>query len=319
MLCGHSPKRSAGVLPGTRQIWLNSSAGSAALRAALTPLPLAAKLPPRPGPAREPFPVYQTFSALLGVLTRAITQSGTRYALKRHLQLATSRTRSFGQFGEDLLVAALLDGIQLDYRRAYFIDIGAFHPSLISNTFLHYRRGMTGINLDPSPDKIRMFHAFRPRDLSLCRAVVPPDGPSEVTLASPPGYSEVASVIEGNAAPVALDAQFARRGLTYSKVPTITVTEIAKLAPAGKHLAYLNIDVEGLDEVLIAAMDFEAVRPHVLTVEAHLPYVGRLEALASSRTHQTLVAAGYLLMAQCGVTSVYFDGRMLPRLPALWV
>ena len=145
--------------------------------------------------------MLQTCTALLGVFSRAITQSGTRYAVKRHLQQMVGRTRSYGQFGEDLVVAALLDGLKLDYPRAYFIDIGAFHPSLISNTFLHYRRGMVGINLDPSPDKIRMFHAFRPHDLSLARAVVPVGSPPEVTLVSPPGYSEVASVLEGNGPP----------------------------------------------------------------------------------------------------------------------
>lgn len=257
--------------------------------------------------------------ALLSVLGKAVTQSGMRYAVKRHLQLVRSGTRSFGQFGEDLLVAALFDGIQLDYRSAYFIDIGAFHPSLISNTFLHYKRGMSGINLDPSPDKIQMFHAFRPRDLSLARAVVAPGSPAEVTLASPPGYSEVASVLDGNAAPVALDASFAKRGLVYSKVPTITIAEVAKLAPPGKQLAYLNIDCEGLDEVLIGSMDLDRIRPHVMTVEAHLPYVGRVEALACSNTHRMLDAAGYLLMAQSGVTSVYFDGKLLERLPRLWL
>lgn len=273
----------------------------------------------RPPAAVPVQPAAPWLSALLGVLVRTVTQSGTRYAAKRHLQLTLARPRSFGQFGEDLLVAALLDGIKVDYRQAYFIDVGAFHPSLISNTYLLYRRGMRGINVDPSPDKIRMFHAFRPHDQSLCRAVVAAGGPPEVTLASPPGYSEVASVLDGNAAPVALDAQFAARGLTHTRVQTLTMDDLLALAPPGKTFAYLNIDVEGLDEVLIAAMDFSSVRPHVLTVEAHLPYAGRLDALAGSTTHRALGEAGYCLMAQCGVTSVYLDGQVLPRLPPLWL
>ena len=56
-----------------------------------------------------------------------------------------------------------------------------------------------------------------------------------------------------------------------------------------------------------------------MTVEAHLPYAGRLEALAASPTHRGLTAAGYVLIAQCAVTSVYFDGRLMEQLPELWV
>lgn len=255
----------------------------------------------------------------LSVVAEAVRNRPVRFGVRKHLELAMSRCRSYSQFGEDLVVGKIFQSIGLDLETSYFLDLGAFHPSWISNTFLFYRRGLSGINVDTGRDKIRLFEAFRPRDVSLLAAVVPDDGPAEVTLASPPGYSEAASVLEGNEAPVAEEPRFARFGLRYTRLNALKVSELLDLAPRNKRFAYLNVDCEGLDERIVRSIDLERVRPAVLSFEASPPIDGRLDHLRDSEVARFLRERDYAFISQCALTSIYVDARLLREHPQLWV
>src|SRR5438045_8009791 len=69
---------------------------------------------------------------------------------------------SFSQFGEDLAVLR-----HFEDRVGYFVDVGAHHPIRLSNTYLLYRCGWSGINVDANPDGIELFRKKRPRDLTI--------------------------------------------------------------------------------------------------------------------------------------------------------
>jgi hypothetical protein len=258
-------------------------------------------------------------SAKLAVLAGAARSRPLRYAVRRHLRLRASAGRSYSQFGEDLVIAKIFHSLRLDPERAFFLDVGAFHPSWNSNTYLFYRRGMSGINVDTAREKILLFEAFRPRDVSLVGAVVGDDGPAEVTLASPPGFSDAASVLDGNPAPTAEEPFFAQFGLRHTRVRTLRMAEVLDRAPRGKRFAYLNIDCEGLDERIVRSIDFERVRPAVLSVEERLPLVDRIEHLRASSIARYLAERGYAFVSQCALTSLYVDARLLETHPELWV
>ena len=69
------------------------------------------------------------------------------------------------QFGEDKKI------IKLFNKSGIYLDIGCFHPIRHNNTYLMYKLGWSGINIDLNPLSIKLFNFARPRDINICAAV----------------------------------------------------------------------------------------------------------------------------------------------------
>ena len=63
------------------------------------------------------------------------------------LVLGRGTFRSYSQFGEDALVNSLFR----NKKYGIYVDVGAYHPILYSNTYALYRRGWRGFAIDPNP------------------------------------------------------------------------------------------------------------------------------------------------------------------------
>ena len=48
----------------------------------------------------------------------------------------------------------------------FFVDVGAYHPLELSNTYLLYKQNWNGINIDTSEFSIDLFNYMRPKDLN---------------------------------------------------------------------------------------------------------------------------------------------------------
>ena len=57
---------------------------------------------------------------------------------------------TYSQTGEDLILDILLK----DKPKGFYIDIGGNHPKKFNNTFLFYKKGWDGINVEPNYSKI---------------------------------------------------------------------------------------------------------------------------------------------------------------------
>ena len=73
--------------------------------------------------------------------------------------------KSYSQYGEDVFIESVLSGYTLD--GAIYADIGANHPTDISNTYLLYRKGMQGVVVEPNQELVSLFRRFRKRDIVL--------------------------------------------------------------------------------------------------------------------------------------------------------
>src|SRR5215469_6882563 len=69
---------------------------------------------------------------------------------------------SFSYSGEDKLISLLLP-----CPTGFYVDVGAFHPIVGSNTYKLYLRGWHGITIEPCHDNARLFEQVRPRDRHL--------------------------------------------------------------------------------------------------------------------------------------------------------
>ena len=72
--------------------------------------------------------------------------------------------RSYAQSGEDLIVWGELaervprcHSATVSQDKGFYVDVGAYHPKLFSNTYLFYKKGWRGICVDPNPKMKELY------------------------------------------------------------------------------------------------------------------------------------------------------------------
>ena len=76
--------------------------------------------------------------------------------------------------------------------------------------------------------------------------------------------------------------------------------------PPQQQIDYLNIDLEGFDEKVLFAIDFQRYRPSVISIEL-LGWGVLRESHVSVIQH--LNSLEYELFSRCGITSIFIDNR----------
>ncbi len=67
-----------------------------------------------------------------------------------------------------------------DKNDGFFVDVGCFHPTRMNNTYLLYKKGWRGINIDLSQFSIDLFNYLRPEDINITSAVSDKIGDTKV-------------------------------------------------------------------------------------------------------------------------------------------
>ena len=88
-----------------------------------------------------------------------------RFAKALFLKLRSLKN-SYAQNGEDILLLNLISQYDKDFSVDY-IDVGANHPSDISNTYLLYRKIYNGFLIEPNPELCNLLRTFRSKDIVL--------------------------------------------------------------------------------------------------------------------------------------------------------
>lgn len=79
------------------------------------------------------------------------------------------KRKSYSQHGEDLVLKSCFPDFKT--KKGFYVDIGAFHPSAISNTKLFYKNNWCGINVDAMPGSMKKFNKKRKRDINIEAAI----------------------------------------------------------------------------------------------------------------------------------------------------
>lgn len=165
---------------------------------------------------------------------------------------------SFSQHGEDIWLDCVLAG----NSNGFYVDIGANHPEFNSNTCRFYRRGWTGINVEPTLAGHSSFESLRPRDINLQIAVAPDEG--ETTLYTLSNDTTLSTLSRATA------EQMARRlGLAIRevKVRTMPLRRIFETYAAGRTVDFMSVDAEGYDLEVLQTNAWETDRPVFVLVE----------------------------------------------------
>jgi FkbM family methyltransferase len=84
---------------------------------------------------------------------------------RAQLDARISIRSSYSQHGEDKFIFDELS--RYDLSHSLYVDVGANHPTSLSNTYLLYRQGLHGVVIEPNQELLRLHHMIRTRDIGI--------------------------------------------------------------------------------------------------------------------------------------------------------
>jgi len=160
------------------------------------------------------------------------------------------------QFGEDKKI------IKLFNKRGIYLDIGCFHPIRHNNTYLMYKLGWSGINIDLNPLSIKLFNVARPRDINICAAVS--DKKKVKNLYFHHELSPLNTITREHT--LLYTEIFGLKNLKIKKIKTKTLKELLRKYNI-KKIDFLNIDVEGHELEVLKTLNFNHFNIKVICIE----------------------------------------------------
>lgn len=218
-----------------------------------------------------------------------------RYVPARFKQVARSVIgswafvrRSYSQEGEDLILLRHFE----HRKKGFFVDVGAHHPFRFSNTYVFYRLGWHGINIDPMPGCMALFKRHRARDINLELGVGRDSGSIPFFIFNEPALNTCDERLARQR-----DGRGQSRLVLETRVPCLPLSQVLQEhLPAGlEHFQFLSIDVEGMDGTVLESNNWDQYRPEVVVIEL----AGcDLEAAMTSEQSKFLRRVGYLPFAK---------------------
>lgn len=207
---------------------------------------------------------------------------GTIFLPKYHAEV------SYSQNGEDIILNNIMRK-----ETGFYVDIGSYHPIRFSNTFKFYQKGWTGINIEPTPNKIHLFNIVRPKDINLEVGVSSKDEQKELYIYKENAYN----TLNENLA----QERFTNLGLNYEEKAILTFkrldTIFLELELNGLPIDFMNIDVEGHELEVLKSNDWNLYSPKVIAVE--------IFNLEESSVLSFLLEQGYILEAKTPNTAIF--------------
>lgn len=202
--------------------------------------------------------------------------------------------KSYAQEGEDLVVNRFLEG----QKNGFYVEVGAHHPYRFSNTYFFYKKGWSGICIDPLPGTKKAFNKARPRDVALEVGISISPGKLEYYMFNEPALNTfdpaVAKIRDGKKGFRVIDT------LIIETKPLATILADLKIPDSGIDL--MSVDVEGFDYQVLSSFDWDKNHPKVIIAESDNT---ELVSIQSDPIYSLLLNKGYKLYAKTGHSLIF--------------
>jgi FkbM family methyltransferase len=162
------------------------------------------------------------------------------------------------QLGEDLILSVLLEG----KKNGYYVDIGANNPKKFNNTYLLYKSGWHGINIEPNPTKIAAFKRRRSRDINLAIGV----GSKESTMKYHRFDEDTLNTFDPSAAEKNKNMGHILENIINVPVKPLS-TVFKENGVGGAIIDVMSLDTEGYDMEVLKSNDWKTYRPRFIIIE----------------------------------------------------
>lgn len=208
---------------------------------------------------------------------------------------------SYSQCGEDLIIEFVFQALNI--ARPSYLDIGAHHPVYLSNTYLFYRKGSSGVCIEPDPSLCRKIRRKRGRDTCLNIGT----GVS--------AQSEAEFYLMTTRTLNTFCREEAERYQSYGSQKIEQVVRIP-LLPINDVIMdnfpscpdFVSLDVEGLDLEILKTFDFDRYRPQVFCIET-LTYTEDKTEKKLVEIIDFMTGKGYLNYADTYINTIFVDRR----------
>tara|TARA_B100001093_G_C26644988_1_gene934909 strand:+ start:144 stop:872 length:729 start_codon:yes stop_codon:yes gene_type:complete len=164
------------------------------------------------------------------------------------------------QFGEDEYILSLFE----KNFKGIFLDIGCYHPTRHNNTYLMYKNGWSGINIDLNPLTIELFNFMRPRDININIGISDTEDEKKLYFID---ELNTQNTLDENQLNFLKDHHNIKdHEIIEKKIRTKSIVTILKQHQLF-HIDFMNLDIEGHELRVLKTIDFEKIKIKYLCVE----------------------------------------------------
>ena len=189
--------------------------------------------------------------------------------------------------GEDVIIKSLFN----HKKNGFYLDVGCYHPIRASLTYMLYKKGWKGVNIDISEESINLFKIARSKDVNLNIGISNKKGENY--------YYQSGHINQANSFKVYENAK-------KVKVKISTLDDIIKKLEINK-IDFLNIDAEYRDFEALQGISLESVRPTLIAIEDADRY--DMADVMISDVYKYLISKNYFLFSRTVCTSFYLDKK----------
>ena len=192
---------------------------------------------------------------------------------------------SYSMLGEDVFVEKFFK----KKSKGVYVDVGCYHPLDGNNTYLLYKKGWHGINIDLNETSIDLFNKARKNDVNLRIAVSNKNEKIKFF------YRKKINMLN------TINKKFAnsnfKKGFKTSYIQADTLNSVlGKSKYKNKKIDFLNLDIEGNEINALKSLNFKKYSPTLICVEIHNYPLSSSKSgdLKSNPVYKFLLKKGYI-------------------------
>jgi hypothetical protein len=210
---------------------------------------------------------------------------------------------SYAQAGEDMIAAYFFWRFKI--QDISYLDVGAWDPIEINNTYYFYQLGHRGVLVEPNVDLSEKLRAVRPRDTTLVAGIgFGKPSIADYYVMSNPSWStfdkgEAEHQVKATGGKITIKE--------VRRMPLLDINDVMAEHFGGRAPTYVSIDAEGLHLAILKSIDFARFRPALICVETLVS--------GESRTIAEIPAfmqtKGYVDRGGSFVNTIFVDSKLL--------